>query len=164
MKSSLHTANVILPATFDVKQGFNFPQIFGGNVCITDKKFPQITIEPRKVKVYFEALETQHGGIEIMQKAALHTADFHFPGLTGQQKLGLVIRALATILKQTGSKCVNEVIGKRIIVPVITQHQHGRPEVMVLDPVYKNDALWQLGLAFATEITGYNAVIPVLTN
>jgi hypothetical protein len=164
MNSSLQKTIVTLPATFDIKQGFISPQIFGGDVCITDKKFPQITIQPRKVKLYFETLETHHQGIEIMQKAALHTADFHFPGLTGEQKLSLVIRALATILKRTNNKCLTEVIGKRIIVPVIAKHQQGRPEVMVLDPVYRKDAVWELSLAYAAEINGHNAVMPVLTN
>jgi hypothetical protein len=165
MQRTLHkTFIVTLPATFDIRRSFTSPQVFGVDVGINEKKFPQITIKPEEVKIHFEALEENQRAVAIIQKAALHTAEFNFQGLGGEEKLSLCTRAVAQLLQQEDNKCLKSIVGKKIIIPVISKMETLKLEVIVFDPVYRNQTVWQPTLAYVNEINGYNAVMPVLTN
>ncbi len=157
-----HIATVIIPRDFDCKNLSNINKrpeciMFNSGFSIGNNKFPQILL-PQKIeaKISFESLDGSMSMLNIIVLACQKM------GGGKNAKHDLVLRSLYSLMK-ANDLILETIKGKRIIIPTVSKESDDMNlKVIVFEPIYQHEPVWGIELLSSYEITGHNAVVPII--
>lgn len=158
----LNTATVILQKEFDCKvlsQPNGRPEclMFNTGYSIKNEKFPQpILTEEKKGTIFFEPITN---GANIGQIISLYFDKAMADNTVSNE---LALRALYALMR-TNDPLLQTISGKNIVIPIVSvENDYRDKKVIVFCSIYKDQPVWGVDLEKITNISAYNAVVPIL--